>query len=112
MKRIEAEEFMGAVDIVTRVYKAAADRLLEVQHKMGDRSVEVMEARKEAGQCRDDLVWLVTGLLTPASKGHALLAKKAARKLLDRQGGPKSHRSTEGGSPAPLSQQNASDRLL
>jgi hypothetical protein len=108
--RITADEFMAAVGLVNGEYQKATGRFLKMQRRMGDRSLEVMKAREEAWHRRDDMVWLISGLLTPASKEHASLAQKAARKLLGKSGGRETARSPKVRSQEPIPKQNAADR--
>jgi hypothetical protein len=91
--KIEAKEFMAVMDVANRRYQAAVRRFLRIQKRgtpaqgFAHFNGELDLATKKLTEQRDEIVWLVGGLLSPGTGTWARLARMTATELLKKPKG-------------------------
>lgn len=112
MRMVGAKEFMAVMIAADLRYQHAAQHYVNIQRGTSANKANLLnKAAEKAKVIHDEIVWLVAGLLDPGSEEHGLFALRTARKLLRKSRCRREGESRRGGSPAPVSQLNASDRL-
>lgn len=104
-KDLSAEEFRAVMLAANRRYQAAVTEYVT----LADDEERKIAAAKMV-DLRDEIVWLIGGLLDPSSEEYGIMARREARELLSKPKGRRERRSTQGGSPAPLSHRNTANR--
>lgn len=113
MKKIGAREFLDVMFEANRRYQVAVREYIAIEKKgmpaggFAQVNGDLGLAEKKMEELRDEIVWLVGGLLSPGSITHARLARRTATELLGKPKCLQKGQISSGGFRVPFRVRNA-----